>query len=111
MGPLTAFDAPPTCTIAVQECRTCAVAKLGQGCDAAAALSCLPPTSRGAPQMTALSEWGFYSPAVACPAGHAAACTATAGGTSQWPVQFKLSQGETAIGCCPRYVHQNQSCS
>lgn len=49
--------------------------------------------------------WGFYSPGLVCPHGYTSACTATAGGDAQWPVQFEMLEGETAVGCCPTYVN------
>ncbi|KAH8771020.1 hypothetical protein F5883DRAFT_551694 [Diaporthe sp. PMI_573] len=45
--------------------------------------------------------WGFYSPGLICPHGYTSACTATAKGGAQWPVQFVMLEGETAVGCCP----------
>jgi len=122
LGPLTAvFTPPPACTVAVGQTGGGLlglgllggglgdVALLGQECNGGNpidATSCWPPVSAGVAAPTPLGGWGFYSPGLECPAGHAAACTATggAGGNSQWPVQFKLLDGETAIGCCPRYV-------
>lgn len=84
-------------------------AHLGQTCsrgEGVDATSCWPPTSSGAPSKTgALNGWGYYSPGVHCPVGYATACRATggSGGGSEWPVQFRLRAGETAVGCCPRY--------
>ena len=121
LGPLTTvFTQPPECTAAVAPTNGGLlglgllgggigdVALLGQTCangDPADATSCWPPTSSGVEVPDGrLGGWGFYSPGLECPAGHAAACTATggAGGNSDWPVQFELKAGETALGCCPR---------
>jgi len=110
LGPLTTtFTQPPACTVAVADGKDPS-AWLAQSCDglkgAVDVTTCWPPTSKGAPSTTdALHGWGYYSPGIACPAGHASACSATGGasGGSGWPVQFKLLDGETAVGCCPRY--------
>ncbi|KAK1764716.1 hypothetical protein QBC33DRAFT_476818 [Phialemonium atrogriseum] len=121
LGPLTTvFTPPPACTVAVGQRNggllglgllgggsVGNVAFLGQTCDAgnpADVTTCWPPTSSGVPSPPVpFSGWGFYSPGLDCPAGHVSACSATggAGGNSGWPVQFKLLDGETAIGCCP----------
>ncbi len=121
LGPLTAaFTPPPACTVAVGAvdggllglgllgASVENVAFLGQSCSAGKAVdatSCWPPTSQGAkPPPASFGGWGFYSPGLGCPAGYATACSATGGsnGGSGWPVQFKLMDGETALGCCPR---------
>lgn len=120
LGPLTTTFTPPAeCTVAVGGGRggflgglfggqEKDVAYLGQLCSrnrAADATTCWPPTSDGAEEKSApLSGWGFYSPGLHCPAGYATACSATggSGGKSDWPVQFRLGDGETAVGCCPR---------
>jgi len=121
LGPLTTvFTPPPACTNAVGVVDggllgigligggVLNVANLGQACargKGVDATSCWPPTSSGAPSKAApLNGWGYYSPGVNCPAGYATACAATAGGRSDWPVQFRLNPGETAVGCCPRCV-------
>ena len=118
LGPLTTtFTPPPACTVAVGAGRGALfgligggdkdVAYLGQGCSqgkAFDATSCWPQTSQGAKEQPApLHGWGFYSPGLDCPVGYATACSATggSGGGSGWPVQFKLRDGETAVGCCP----------
>ncbi len=125
LGPLTTtFTLPPACTVAVGEARGLLdgllggsvkdAAFLGQGCAAGKAIdatSCWPETSKGAEDKKApLQGWGFYSPGLHCPIGYATACSATggSGGGSGWPVQFKLRDGETAVGCCPRSVHDAQ---
>jgi len=121
LGPLTTtFTPPAACTVAVGAGRGGLagligggdkdVAYLGQGCSlgkAFDATSCWPQTSKGVKEQKApLHGWGFYSPGLHCPVGYATACSATggSGGGSGWPVQFKLRDGETAVGCCPRSV-------
>ncbi|KAK4249033.1 hypothetical protein C7999DRAFT_13091 [Corynascus novoguineensis] len=120
LGPLTTtFTPPAACTVAVGERRNGLadffgiggdydIAWLGQACDGNKPFddtSCWPETSKGAEEKEApLSGWGFYSPGLHCPVGYATACSATGGkgGKSDWPVQFELKNGETAVGCCPR---------
>ncbi|KAK3341913.1 hypothetical protein B0T25DRAFT_355911 [Lasiosphaeria hispida] len=119
LGPLTTtFTPPAACTVAVGAVdggllgllggAVPSIAFLGQSCSRGKgvdATTCWPPTSSGAQARSAppLNGWGFYSPGVHCPAGYATACSATggSGGGSGWPVQFKLLDGETAVGCCP----------
>ncbi|KAK3938459.1 proline-rich receptor-like protein kinase PERK2 [Diplogelasinospora grovesii] len=119
LGPLTTtFTPPAVCTVAVGAATTDGgllglgllggssaigdIARLGQTCSAGGtavdAAACWPPTSKGA-----ATGNGFYSPGLDCPVGYATACSATggSGGSSGWPVQFKLLDGETAVGCCP----------
>lgn len=117
LGPLTTtFTQPPSCTLAVAGqddddlagflAHACEVAQDNSfGLDDA---SCWPGTSSGAATPSASFQgWGFYSPGTICPTGYASACSATGGasGSSDWPVQFRMLQGETAVGCCPRYAH------
>lgn len=120
LGPLTTiFTPPPACTVAVGQGDGGLLglgllgggsagnfAFLGQSCKAgqpADAATCWPATTSGAPAPPkALGGWGVYSPGIDCPAGYATACSATAGGTSGWPLQFQLTAGETAVGCCPK---------
>lgn len=119
LGPLTTtFTQPPTCTIAMAKqednalagflAHTCALPQHNSiGFDDA---SCWPGTSSGAATPSApFQGWGFYSPGTICPTGYASACSATGGASSSrgWPVQFQLLEGETAVGCCPRYVYQD----
>ncbi|KAK3329164.1 hypothetical protein B0H66DRAFT_596762 [Apodospora peruviana] len=118
LGPFTTtFTPPPACTVAVGAVDSGLlglggllggsfnnVAHLGQACSRGRpidASSCWPPMSKGVE--TGSTILGFYSPGVQCPIGYATACSATGGskGESGWPVQFKLLDGETAIGCCP----------
>ncbi|KAK3392721.1 hypothetical protein B0H63DRAFT_461 [Podospora didyma] len=120
LGPLTTtFTPPPACATAVGVAEggllglgllggpLANTAYLGQACSrgkAVDATTCWPPASSGAESKSApLSGWGFYSPGLHCPIGYATACSATggSGGGSGWPVQFKLLDGETAVGCCP----------
>lgn len=70
---------------------------------------CWPPRMTGVPTPTATPRvwangWGYYSPGYICPAGYITACSATAGGSSDFSMQFPLTAGETAIGCCPRFA-------
>ena len=124
LGPLTtAFLPPPACTVAVGAggggflglallgASAGDSALLGRACAAGKAVdasSCWPPitetNNKAAP--SSFGGRGFYSPGVSCPVGYATACSAVggSGGRSEWPVQFKLMDGETAVGCCPRYV-------
>jgi hypothetical protein len=117
LGPLTTtFAPPPACTVAVGAKRGLIdrgdrdVAWLGQACSRGKPVddpSCWPETSKGVEEKKgALEGWGFYSPGLHCPVGYATACSAIggSGGESGWPVQFKLLDGETAVGCCPRSV-------
>lgn len=72
------------------------------------ATDCWPPRTANAPNVgngAFLAGWGFYSPGTICPSGYTTACQATYGQpVSGWEVQFPLTTGETAVGCCPRYV-------
>lgn len=71
----------------------------------AEATVCWPPATYGAtPTSTPFGGWGFYSPGLMCPAGRTAACSATGGGSWEWPVQYSMYNAETAYGCCPRSV-------
>lgn len=116
LGPLTTtFTQPPSCTIAIAEqedniltgflAYTCALSQRNStGLDNT---SCWPGTSSGAAAPSVpFQGWGFYSPGTICPTGYSSACSATGGASSSsgWPVQFQLLEGETAVGCCPRYV-------
>lgn len=114
LGPLTTTATlPATCTLPVAQCLTCDQAWRAQTCYASAEASstaygvqdnsdCWPETTSFVAQPTLpLSGWGFYSPGIMCPSGMYSACSATAGGSSGWPVQFGMLAGETAVGCCP----------
>ncbi len=73
----------------------------------AADTNCWPPraaTVASTGQDLVEAGWGFYSPGLVCPAGYVSACSATAGGSSDWQPQWSLTSGETAVGCCPRCV-------
>ncbi|UPL03169.1 hypothetical protein LCI18_014103 [Fusarium solani-melongenae] len=95
LGPLTTtFTQPSSCRDLVGLCETCHAAFQGQSCGHMGAQDNPSPTHP-------LKGWGIYSPGVVCPSGHTSACTATADGNSEWPVQFSMKAGETAIGCCP----------
>jgi hypothetical protein len=115
LGPLTtAVSLPSTCSSHFEQCSTCDQAWAGQTCFASTSTSfvdygvqdntdCWPATtSFVATPPIPLQGWGFYSPGISCPSGMVSACTATAGGSSDWPVQFGMVSGETAVGCCPR---------
>ncbi|KAK4125801.1 hypothetical protein N657DRAFT_642552 [Parathielavia appendiculata] len=106
LGPLTTVFTPPApCTIAVGFCSTCDVAWLGQTCAPTTVQddpSCWPTTTAGAPEPgRPLYGWGFYSPGLECPAGYTSACSAIAGKTSGWKVQYLMEPEETFVGCCP----------
>lgn len=110
LGPLTTtFTQPPECTTAVAEASDQALlGRLAEVCGSetgAVDTSCWPTTSGDVSgPSTDTPGWGFYSPGVACPAGHTSACSATGGllGKSDWPLQYTLSASETAVGCCLR---------
>lgn len=121
LGPLTtSWSIPPSCTVNLQPCPTCDdVLFQGQRCaieddedaddDRGAPTGtlqddpeCWPPTTSDVPNpQHPLRGWGFYSPGLACPTGYVSACTAVHGSTADWDIQFRLTAGETAIGCCP----------
>ncbi|PHH51733.1 hypothetical protein CFIMG_004486RA [Ceratocystis fimbriata CBS 114723] len=106
LGPLTTtFTPPATCSSIFGDCSTCLQGWRAQVCLETKQIEntdCWPPTSAGAQSATQpLQGWGFYSPGIVCPAGHYSACSATAGSTSGWEVQFSMLPGETAVGCCP----------
>ncbi|KAL5615349.1 hypothetical protein BROUX41_005397 [Berkeleyomyces rouxiae] len=106
LGPLTTtFTPPASCTSLFGECSTCLQGWRAQVCLETKQIEntdCWPGTSQGAASATQpLQGWGFYSPGIVCPAGHYSACSATAGSTSGWEVQFSMIAGETAVGCCP----------
>jgi len=109
LGPLTTTFTPPApCLVPVGLCTTCTEAWHGQECaprsgtDAQDVETCWPATTNGAfKRAPPFLGWGFYSPGVVCPAGYTSACTATAGGQSDWIVQFLMTADETFVGCCP----------
>ncbi len=109
LGPMTtAWSAPASCSVHVVNCPSCRNGYQAQHCVSGAAqdyTGCWPPAlpRAGTPTYPYLG-WGFYSPGVACPTGYTAACTAEYGAEPEWPIQFVLFPGETAIGCCPTYV-------
>lgn len=123
LGPLTTtFTQPPSCTTAMVEPDASGLfAFLGHTCGVSNGndfgfddTSCWPATSSGAAApSTSLQGWGFYSPGTICPSGYASACSATggAGSLTGWPIQFELLDRETAVGCCPRYVENQNSLS
>lgn len=119
LGPLTtSFTYPASCSIAVLECPTCSSAWQAQTCSNNGNngqgiqdnSECWPKaTAQDAFTGLAFNGAGFYSPAISCPAGYSAACSATYGGSSGYSFQFSLVEQETAIGCCPRFVSPQKS--
>ena len=117
IGPLTATWTPPTdCNYALVNCATCSEGFRGQKCSSSDgglfrdAQTCWPPTNTKIliPEPTQpFLGWGFYSPGLACPTGYTSACTALYGERPEWPIQFTLNPEETAVGCCPQYVHND----
>ncbi|POS79232.1 hypothetical protein DHEL01_v202390 [Diaporthe helianthi] len=109
LGPLTTtFTQPPECKTAVAQVGGNALfGRLAEVCGAetgAVDTACWPTTSAGVSGPSTESPgWGFYSPGIACPAGHTSACSATGGllGPKDWSLQYTLSARETAVGCCP----------
>ncbi|KAK3307201.1 uncharacterized protein B0T15DRAFT_166960 [Chaetomium strumarium] len=105
LGPLTTVFTPaPQCTVAVGGGSTANVAWLGQRCNPEVEddPGCWPETTEGAPATSQpLYGWGFYSPGLSCPAGYTSACTAIAGQSSGWKVQYQMEAEETFVGCCP----------
>ncbi|KAI0141884.1 hypothetical protein GGR57DRAFT_486361 [Xylariaceae sp. FL1272] len=57
---------------------------------------CVP----GGPRLDGAVD-GVFSPGFACPSGYTSACRSTSGGYGNWPPFWPLSEGETAVGCCP----------
>jgi hypothetical protein len=117
LGPLTTtFTPAPSCSIGARACPTCNYAWEAQSCYSTIsdnnvvygisdATQCWPPTSAGLPSPTPpLWGWGFYSPGIICPTGYTSACSATAGNAMTWTPEWSLAAGETAVGCCPRYL-------
>ncbi|KAK4223014.1 hypothetical protein QBC38DRAFT_400463 [Podospora fimiseda] len=107
LGPLTTvFEPPASCSVAHPWCSDCPLAWVAQTCAGMTVQdnpSCWPETATWARSGGAfMFGWGFYSPGVVCPAGHTAACQATAGGKSDWKsFQYKMESEEVFVGCCP----------
>ncbi|KAI7775583.1 hypothetical protein LA080_006546 [Diaporthe eres] len=111
LGPLTTTFTPPISCGYINAPRTFPNGRIGwrgQSCERQSVNGMIdatqrwPPTTAGAAYpSTPFSGWGFYSPGLACPHGYTSACTATANGNAQLPVQFMMLDGETAVGCCP----------
>lgn len=107
LGPLTTatFTAPDDCEYIFPSGTT---GSRGVTCDGNTAVdetTCWPPRSADAYiAVPPFDGWGFYSPGIVCPLGYTTACNATAGGQTGWDVQFPMTTGETAAGCCPTYV-------
>jgi hypothetical protein len=115
LGPLTTVWTPPvTCTAMIPLCDNCQVGYMAQKCDADIVgagpvrdnTACWPPVlAKHASPTHPFNGWGFYSPGIHCPTGYTSACTTEYQKRGDWPAQFSLVEGETAIGCCPRFVH------
>jgi hypothetical protein len=118
LGPLTTtFTPAASCTAGQLACSTCNYAWGAQRCYSSTSgivtidgveddTECWPQTNAGLPEPTMpLWGWGFYSPGVICPTGYTSACSAIAGSALTWTPEWSLIAGETAIGCCPRFVH------
>ncbi|KAK5995451.1 hypothetical protein PT974_03858 [Cladobotryum mycophilum] len=109
LGPLTTtWTMPETCSLFMPPCSTCSQAFRAQSCDSASNGSprdntaCWPPAKPGVTSPSwPFFGWGFYSPGLACPSGYTSACTAIYNQRPDWDTQFKLFEGETAVGCCP----------
>ncbi|KAH6695071.1 hypothetical protein F5X68DRAFT_186585 [Plectosphaerella plurivora] len=111
LGPLTTVWVPPaTCTAMIPLCDNCIVGYMAQSCDADIMgagpvrdnTACWPPVlAKHASPTHPFNGWGFYSPGIQCPTGYAEACTTEYQKRGDWPAQFSLVEGETAIGCCP----------
>ncbi|KAH8890963.1 hypothetical protein GQ53DRAFT_164843 [Thozetella sp. PMI_491] len=109
LGPLTkAFTPPAACQVNIAQCATCDRAWQGQFCGSSGfgdTTTCWPPVDPSIASPTApFLGWGFYSPGIVCPGGYTTACSATkgpSGYSAAWDVEFSLTLGETAIGCCP----------
>jgi hypothetical protein len=112
----TTFTQPPVCTQIVAACSTCFQGWQAQECYSSSTNiygvqddpSCWPPLSGLATVFSfgpTLAGYGFYSPGLICPTGFTPACSATAGGSSNWDIEYSMVTGETAVGCCPTYVY------
>ncbi|KAH8887828.1 hypothetical protein GQ53DRAFT_270648 [Thozetella sp. PMI_491] len=108
LGPLTTtWTAPPLCSYAMAVCDTCTSVWYGQTCNpqvtARDFTDCWPPRSgeQASVDPGVMMGWGFYSPGIACPAGYTTVAMATFGGSSGWPIEYSLTDGETAAACCP----------
>lgn len=115
LGPLTTGWTPPSSCLDFYlfgQSPTHTVGFMGQKCEANEPVQtvqdntdCWPPVLANVAEPTfPFYGWGFYSPGIQCPTGYTSACTAEYQKRGDWPVQFSLFSGETAIGCCPRYT-------
>ncbi|KAJ6782535.1 hypothetical protein PWT90_01363 [Aphanocladium album] len=107
LGPMPSMDLSRDCKVAVYDG---SYEQYANGMDQTMRIlrdprSCLPSVYWTA---AVLNQRPVYSPASACPADYAPACTEVASGAvvpaaesaQLWP---HLATGEIAIGCCPRY--------
>lgn len=118
LGPLTTtWTMPSTCTLVFPYVNSQSdrwFGWRGERCDASGDVrdskDCWPPRRQGVEDREyAIGGWGFYSPGVVCPAGYTTACSNVEGQRpGAWSAQFPLFSGETALGCCPTYVHKLQ---
>jgi hypothetical protein len=121
LGPLTTtFTQPEGCTQLIADCSTCSEAWQAQECFSSSNnnfgvqdhTSCWPPLSGLASVFSfgpTLGGYGFFSPGLVCPHGFTSACSATAGGSSGWEIEYSMVSGETAVGCCPTQVYATLS--
>ncbi|KAK8203374.1 hypothetical protein M8818_005265 [Zalaria obscura] len=116
LGPLlTTCTQPTTCAF---NCYDGSLVFQGQECSSsgtqyvlADATSCWPDATVTKPPEPPFGGWGFYSPGLVCPSGFTAACTnvfledgdvfTPMPGGKSFEFEFSLTQGETAVGCCP----------
>lgn len=122
LGPLTTTWTPPeTCASTIIPCHSgCNVGWLAQSCIETdngsgywihEAVECFPPRTVGVktPDNSMFDDWGVYSPGLACPAGMTSHvdCLSTYGVPNTkmaLGASVELRPGETAAGCCPRWV-------
>lgn len=111
LGPLTETWTPPgLCTVGMALCETCTTVWQAQTCNPSSNAhdwtDCWPPRASSVADPGVMMGWGLYSPGYICPAGYTTAARATAGGSTDegWGIEYSMSDGETAIACCPRRV-------
>ena len=116
LGPLTTTWIPPAqCTVFGPFGNSVSAPNyyLGQDCSGGAphdATSCWPPALVTNSFPAVLNGYGYYSPGVICPTGYYSACaqdhahsrlTGSLSDLASFDFQFALTDGETAVGCCP----------